>query len=157
VNLKSALMVPAAMAAILALGGPALAASVSYGSQSNPVKASEHSDAGNAEFYGAMSTKSAAYLYNSYNFRDSAPGGNSAYVTTDYEFLKTCNGTPNVYCPVSGGDTSSQTTSGTWIPESDQHVYDGNSTSGRMKTRVCEKQAHAIDDCSNYRIGTFSY
>lgn len=152
---RLALIVPMVLAAVLAFAGPALA--LTYGSKASPIKAENNSDAGNAWFYGTMSVRSGIALRNAYHFRDSAPGGNSAFVTTRYYWYQTCNGSPNTWCDLGGADRSSETTSGDWLSEADEHTLEGSGDRGRMESHVCENQAWAPDDCSKNVLGTFSY
>ncbi|WGL50441.1 hypothetical protein P5P86_10725 [Nocardioides sp. BP30] len=155
---RLALLAPAALGLVLAAGSPALA--LTYGTQAHPIRAEDSSDDGNAWFYGSMYVNNGQTLHNAYHFRDSAPGGNAAYVTTSYYFYENCSYDPDDgsgWCDVGGSDRSSETTSGNWLSEADAHDLDPGADRGRMKSRVCEKQAHAFDDCSKYVIGTFSY
>jgi hypothetical protein len=153
---RAALVAPLVLGLLLAVAAPALAA-MNYGSVSNPIKAESASDDGNAWFYGTMRVRDGQALRNAYHFRDSAPGGNAAYVTTDYLFYKICTSESPKWCDTYDTDRSSETTSGDWLSEADEHGLDGVADRGRMKSRVCEKQAWAPDDCSNYVIGTFDY
>lgn len=142
-------------AAVLGFAAPAYAASVYYGSASAPVKAENNSDDGNAWFYGAVAVHQATWLRNRYWYRDSAPGGNAAYVKTDWTFYKPCGG--GMCWLEDSGDRSSDTKSGDWILGEDFVDLDYNADRGRAYTRVCENQNNSPDPCSKNVVATLSY
>jgi len=146
--------------AVLALGlaAPAFAASsVYYGSSSAPIKAENNSDDGNAWFWGAAAVIDHTWLRNRYWFRDSAPGGNKAYVTTTWSFWQAdCYG--GSYCfSYDSMDRSSETNDGSWHVENDYVDLAGDSETGRAATRVCENQNNSPDACSKYVYATLKY
>lgn len=144
-------------AAVLAFAGPAFAvSSTSYGSKAHPVKAEAGSDDGNAWFYGTAKVHQHTHLRNSYQFRDSARGGNAAYVETEWAYWVTCIDGSACW-DESGGDQSKRDKSGKWKSGVDYDLLDSTADRGRANARVCEDQAHAIDDCSRWVVNTLSY
>lgn len=152
---RFSLIAPLLLGLVLALAAPALAKS--YGSKAHPIRAEDASDDGNAWFYGRMSVYNGQFLRNHYHYRDSKPGGNSAFVTTHYYFYRQCDGGVVEWCDTHHEDRSSETTSGKWIQANDYEPLKESADRGRMVSKVCENQAWAPDDCSRNVIGTFSY
>lgn len=139
----------------LGLAAPAFA-SIYYGSASAPIKAENNSDDGNAWFYGAVMVKDQTWLRNRYWYRDSAPGGNAAYVQTDWYYWNPCVDGDDCYDD-SGSDRSSDTQSGAWTLGEDYDGLDQNSDRGRALTKVCENQNNRPDDCSHTVVATLTY
>ncbi|MCX6396797.1 MAG: hypothetical protein NTV23_09955 [Propionibacteriales bacterium] len=148
------------LTAVVALGwaGQAFAAATSavyYGSASAPIKAEDNSSDGNAWFHGAAAVIDHSWLRNRYWFKDSAPGGNSVYVTSDWYYNQCTAG--GVCWQADGSDRSSERTSGTWADEEDYDDLDYQSNKGRVMTRVCENQNNSPDACSRYVYATMDY
>lgn len=146
--------------AVVALGfaAPAFAASsVYYGSATAPIKAEDNSDDGNAWFYGAAAVIDHTWLRNRYWYRDSAPGGNKAYVTTDWYFWRPGCTTGNTCFDHDHQDRSTGITDGGWRLEEDYADLSWEADKGRAGTRVCEEQSWGPDDCSKYVYATLTY
>ena len=152
---KGSIALLTALAAVLGFASNASGAGIYYGSAKAPIKAEDNSPAGNAWYYGAFGIIENTWIRNRYWYRDSAPGGNKAYVDTVW---MTC--TP----PVVGGgscwedagyDRSSNTTSEKYVLGEDWDGLDFIADKVRGRSHVCEDQNNAPDDCSRYSVGTF--
>lgn len=144
------------MSMVVALGWAVPAFATTYGTSASPIKAETNSSDGNAWFFGAVIVKDQTWLRNRYYFRDSAPGGNTAYVTTDWYFWKGCVDGKDCF-DYSSQDRSTDNKSGEWILELDYEDLDPVSDRGRAMTRVCENQNNSPDACSKYVYVTLSY
>lgn len=139
------------------LAAPAFAASsVYYGSAAQPIKAENNSSDGNAWFYGAAAVVDQTWLRNRYWYRDSAPGGNKAYVTTAWFFYRKCLDGQMCYDRDSE-DRSTDDSSGNWRVEMDYVDLEFAAERGRAQTRTCENQNNRPDPCSNYVTATLTY
>ncbi|MGL5827441.1 MAG: hypothetical protein ACRCYU_21930 [Nocardioides sp.] len=148
--------IPLVLVAMLGLAwaGPAFA--VRYASHASPVRAESNSDDGNDWFHGRMTVVDFTSLRNRYHYRDSAPGGNKAYVTTRWFYYTTCtNGLPCWDGP--SGDRSSPTDSGEWFWASDYDDLENSADRGRGSSEVCEEQSFEPDDCSKLVTITLDY
>lgn len=135
----------------------AVSAPIYYGSASSPIKAESASTNGNGWFYGAGSVYKSTHLKNRYWYKDSAPGGNAAYVQTVWYYLRnTCNLYESCF-DQNGYDRSSDVRDSAWHVEEDYSTLKSDGVTGRLATRVCENQNNAPDDCSRTVIATFNY
>lgn len=145
--------------AVVALGfaAPAFAASsVYYGSATAPIKAEDNSDDGNAWFYGAAAVIDHSWMRNRYWYKDSAPGGNKAYVTTNWYFWKP--GCTDSSCfEWDSQDRSAEVSDSSWHLGEDYVNLSFEVDKGRAGTRVCEEQSWGPDDCSRYVYATLTY
>jgi hypothetical protein len=148
-------LIPAVLAAVFALSWAAPAFAVMYATEAHPLKAEDNGGDGNAWIWGRVSLENRTGMRSAYHFRDSAPGGNSAYAQTTWYFYRDCTG--KLCWDYDAQDRSSNNNSGDWIAESDWDDLDHHANSGRGIVRVCEAQHWSPDPCSKAATVSLNY
>jgi hypothetical protein len=138
---------------VAALSWAAPAYAVSYGNQASPIRANGD---GNAAFYGNITVHNHQSLRNGYYYKDTAAGGNSVYVQSDWYYWVPCVDGKPCY-DHSGTDQSPRITTGTWTHSEDYDTLDPTADKGRTITKVCEDQSWSPDPCSTNVTVTLTY
>jgi hypothetical protein len=150
--LKRTAIAVAAVVGFLGIASPAMA--IQWGSASAPYYVKED-NVNQGKAYGDYGNYAYQYARSNAWYYDMKPGGEGIFVSTDFQFYYTYQGTTGWY--TESAQQTSRTTSAAWKYQYKQKALHASADRSRGLVKVCEDHSFSGDPCSPTGFVTFSY